>query len=81
MKFFAGLAALASLAAAAPSGAPSPLDVKLEKAGNSAVKATITNNGKENLKVFKVGTIFDKTPVEKVQVLSAGTSPFHKLQK
>lgn len=72
MKFFAGLAALASLAAAAPSGAPTPLDVKLEMAGNSQVKATITNNGKQNLKIFKAGTIFDNTPVEKVNIATAG---------
>lgn len=72
MKFFAGLAALASLAAAAPSGAPSPLDVKLEKSGNSAIKAVVTNNGKQDLKVFKTGTIFDQVPTEKVKVVSSG---------
>lgn len=72
MKFFAGLAALASLAAAAPSGAPTPLDVQLEKAGNSLVKAIITNTGKNDLKVFKIGTIFDTAPTEKVKVKSAG---------
>lgn len=74
MKFAAGLAALATLAAAAPSGAPSPLDVKLEMAGNSQVKATITNNGKNNLKVFKVGTIFDNTSTEKARVATNGMS-------
>lgn len=73
MKFAAGLAALASLAAAAPSGAPTPLDVKLEMAGNSEVKATISNTGKNDLKVFKVGTIFDKPATEKARVTTGGT--------
>ena len=73
MKFLAGLAALASLAAAAPHGGPTPLDVKLEMNGNSAVKATITNNGKNNLKVLKVGTIFDTSAVEKATVSANGT--------
>jgi deuterolysin len=75
MKFLAGLAALVSLAAAAPHGGPTPLDVKLEMNGNSAVKATITNNGKNNLKVLKVGTIFDTSAVEKATVSANGTPP------
>ncbi len=75
MKFLAGLVALASVAAAAPSprGGPTPLDVQLEMAGNSAVKATITNNGKNNLKVLKAGTIFDSSAVEKATVSADGT--------
>ena len=75
MKFIAGVAALASLAAAAPapSGAPTPLDVKLEAAGNGGqVKATITNNGKNDLKIFRHGTIFDNASTEKATVTSGG---------
>lgn len=73
MKFLASLA-LATLAVAAPSSkrAPSPLDVKLEASGNSAVKATITNNGKNDLKVLKTGTFLDSAPVEKAQVFAGG---------
>ncbi|KAG6270273.1 hypothetical protein E4U48_003903 [Claviceps purpurea] len=67
MKFAASLVALFSLAAAAPQ-APTPLDVKLEMADNSAVKATITNNGKTDLKVFKTGTIFDEAAIQKAQI-------------
>ncbi|KAK2592334.1 hypothetical protein QQS21_009953 [Conoideocrella luteorostrata] len=70
MKFLAGLAALVSLAAAAPQ-APTPLDVKLEMTGNSAVKATITNNGKNNLKIFRTGTILDSSAVQKTRITGA----------
>ncbi|KAL0262339.1 hypothetical protein SLS55_003785 [Diplodia seriata] len=52
-----------------------PLDVKLEMVGNSEVKATLTNNGASALKLFKVGSILDKTAVEKTEVNSAGTYP------
>lgn len=73
MKFLTVAAALASVAAAAPAGAPSPLDVKIESAGNAGeVKATITNNGKNNLKVFKHGTIFDGANTEKAAVATEG---------
>ncbi|OJD38964.1 peptidase m35 deuterolysin protein [Diplodia corticola] len=48
-----------------------PLDVKLEMVGNSEVKATLTNNGDSALKLFKVGSILDKTAVEKTEVNSA----------
>lgn len=72
MKFFTVAAGLASLAAAAPSGAPTPLDVKLEAVDASGqIKAVITNTGKNNLKIFKHGTIFDKAHTEKA-VVSAG---------
>lgn len=79
MKFLAGFVALASMAAAAPNprGGPTPLDVQLEMAGNSAVKATITNNGKNNLKVLKTGTIFDSSAVEKATVSANGMSHLH----
>ncbi|KAK2616679.1 hypothetical protein QQS21_000502 [Conoideocrella luteorostrata] len=72
MKLSAGIIALASLAAAAPRGAPTPLDVKLEMIGNSKVKATIANNGKGNLKLLKLGTIFDQAAVQKATVSSNG---------
>ena len=74
MKFAAGLA-LASLAAAAPAvqkRGPTPLDVKLEMLDNSKVKAIVTNNGKNNLKVLKTGTFLDTVAVEKAQVFSNG---------
>ncbi|KAJ6781537.1 hypothetical protein PWT90_05024 [Aphanocladium album] len=75
MKFFTLAAALASVAAAAPSAAPSPLDIKIESAGNSGeIKATITNNGKDNLKIFKHGTIFDNAHTEKADVAANGSN-------
>ncbi|KAF2786217.1 metallo proteinase [Melanomma pulvis-pyrius CBS 109.77] len=46
----------------------SPLDVKLEMTGNTAVKAFITNTGSTDLKVFKTGTFLKDTPVEKLKV-------------
>ncbi|KAH8177827.1 deuterolysin metalloprotease (M35) family protein [Sarocladium implicatum] len=55
----------------------SPLDVKLELQGNSEVKAVVTNQGERDLKVLRLGTLLDSTPVEKVAVLSArGQVPF-----
>ncbi|KAL6875269.1 Deuterolysin metalloprotease family domain-containing protein [Trichoderma novae-zelandiae] len=70
MKFVSGLIALAALASAAPGKAPTPLDIKLESAGNAEIKAVITNTGKNNLKIFKTGTILDSSPVEKVTISS-----------
>ncbi|OPB36603.1 neutral protease 2 [Trichoderma guizhouense] len=70
MKFISGLIALAALASAAPGKAPTPLDIKLEGAGNAEIKAVITNTGKNNLKIFKTGTILDSAPVEKVTISS-----------
>ncbi|CAI6340145.1 unnamed protein product [Periconia digitata] len=70
MKFLS-LAALVSLANAVSvdlAKRDSPLDVKLEMTGNTAVKAKITNTGSEALKVLKVGSFLDSTPVEKVSV-------------
>ncbi|KAF4962730.1 hypothetical protein FSARC_9212 [Fusarium sarcochroum] len=77
MKLLAGLA-LASMAVAAPlvdKRAPTPLNVELQLEGNSKVKAVITNNGKNNLKLLKVGTFLDTAPVERAQVFSAGKNP------
>ncbi|KAF4994997.1 hypothetical protein FDECE_12931 [Fusarium decemcellulare] len=79
MKLLAGLA-LASMAVAAPlvdKRAPTPLDVQLQMQGNSKVKAVISNKGKNNLKLLKVGTFLDSTAVEKAQVFSGEkTVPF-----
>ncbi|SPJ85125.1 related to neutral proteinase [Fusarium torulosum] len=79
MKLLAGLA-LASMAVAAPlvdKRAPTPLNVELQMMGNSKVKAVITNNGRSNLKLLKVGTFLDTAPVERAQVFSAEKSvPF-----
>lgn len=75
MKLLAGLA-FASVAVAFPfpfwgQRAPTPLDVELQLQGNSKIKATITNNGRSNLKLLRLGTFLDETPVEKAQVYSA----------
>ncbi|KAL0938306.1 deuterolysin metalloprotease [Colletotrichum truncatum] len=47
-----------------------PLDLELSRDGNTGVKATITNAGNIELKLFVPGTILDKSPVEKVAVYS-----------
>ncbi|KAG5938539.1 hypothetical protein E4U53_007987 [Claviceps sorghi] len=67
MRFLASFAALVSLAAAAPQ-AETPLDVRLEMAGNSAVRATIINNGKTNLRIFRTGSILDQAAIQKAHV-------------
>lgn len=48
----------------------SPLDVKIESAGNSALKATITNTGSQPLKLFKTGSVLDSIAVEKAEIFS-----------
>ena len=77
MRVAAALAALASLAVAAPAEkrAPTSLDLKLEMVGNSQIKATFTNNGKSGLKVLKAGSILDSAAVEKTKVSSDGMCP------
>jgi hypothetical protein len=70
------LATLASLASAASvdiSKRESPLYVKLEMASNTAVKAYIINTGSTALKLFKIGSLLDDNPVEKVEVFQGGT--------
>ncbi len=80
MKFTTSLLALASLAAAAPTGGEeSPLDVKLEMAGNSAVKAIITNVGKESLKLLKAGSLLDNVATQKAAVSRNGMLYFGSL--
>lgn len=75
MKFLS-FVALASMAMAAPANKKraNALDVKLEQIGNTEVRAIISNNGVNNLKVLKTGTILDTNPVEKVQVFQNSTS-------
>ena len=74
MKFLS-FVALASMAMAAPANKKraNALDVKLEQIGNTEVRAVISNNGVNNLKVLKTGTILDTNPVEKVQVFQNST--------
>ncbi|KAI0420338.1 neutral protease [Xylaria grammica] len=71
MKFAAAVSALATVASAATINvgkSASPLDVKITMVGNTGVKASITNTGSEDLKVFKTGSFFDNSPTEKVKV-------------
>jgi len=70
MKFATAVSALTTVASAASINIPnaSPLDVKINMVGNTGVKATITNTGSKDLKVFKTGSFLDKTPTEKVRV-------------
>ncbi|XXH01980.1 hypothetical protein Hte_008344 [Hypoxylon texense] len=72
MKFTAGLSLFAAVASAISvdlAKRDSPLDVKLEMIGNTAVKASITNTGATDLKVFKTGTFLDEnSATEKVAV-------------
>lgn len=46
----------------------SPLAVKVETVGNSAVKTTITNTGAEPLKLLKTGSVLDSLAVEKAEI-------------
>ncbi|KAF1736007.1 Neutral protease 2 [Beauveria bassiana] len=81
MRFFTLAAALTSVATAAPSAARSALDVKIESAGNSGqVKATITNTGKDNLQIFRHGTIFDDAHTEKAAIEANATSTFKSVE-
>lgn len=77
MKFLASISALVSLAGAASvdlgKRSDSPLEVKLEMVGNTVVKASITNNGDEGLKLFKTGSVLDDAAVEKVDIFQGGT--------
>ncbi|UNI22275.1 Deuterolysin [Purpureocillium takamizusanense] len=75
MNTLAKLLALAAFAAAAPSvgnRGPSPFEVQLEMRGNSEVKATFTNKGKDAVKVLKTGSVLDTSSVEKAKVFSGG---------
>lgn len=73
MRLLAGVAALVGLVSAASvdlSKRDTPLEVKLDHAGNSLVHASLTNKGDEALKLFTTGTFLDEKAVEKVQVYS-----------
>lgn len=65
-----------SLAIAAPSNLAaqdsSSVDVKIESAGNTRVKVTVTNTGAENLRLLKTGSFLSDAPVRKVNVFSEG---------
>ncbi|KAL8354676.1 hypothetical protein RB601_004198 [Gaeumannomyces tritici] len=49
----------------------SPLSVAIEVVGNSEVKATVTNNGGEALKLLKAGSILDSQAVEKTEITTS----------
>ncbi|KAG8420296.1 hypothetical protein J3459_011201 [Metarhizium acridum] len=74
MKPLASLAALVSLAATAPQAAR-PLDVQFQMDGNSAIRATITNNGKKDLKIFRTGTILDSSAIQKTRITDVDGTP------
>ncbi|KAI4869879.1 Deuterolysin metalloprotease family-domain-containing protein [Hypoxylon rubiginosum] len=76
MKFSAGISLFAAVASAISvdlAKRDTPLDVKLEMVGNTAVKASITNTGATDLKVFKTGTFLDEnSATEKVAIYQGG---------
>lgn len=70
MKFFVGFSLVLPILGARVNvqKRSSPLDVKIESIGNSAVKASITNTGSEDLKVLKTGSLLDRNAVEKAEI-------------
>jgi deuterolysin len=51
----------------------SSLAVNLEMIGNTLVKATITNNGGSDLKLFKIGSLLDPDiQTEKAEIFQNG---------
>lgn len=73
MKFIASLSSLVALVSAASvdlTKRETPFDLKIELVGNSEVKASLTNKGSEDVKVFKTGSILDDITVEKSRVFS-----------
>jgi deuterolysin len=84
MKFLTPITALAALASAASvdvNKRATPLEVTLEKVGNTKVIAKVTNTGAKGLNLFNKGTILDSQPVEKLVVHSASKSPDFSLQQ
>lgn len=79
MKLFIGLSLFASALAARIDvhKRASPLEVKIESVGNTALKATITNTGSQPLKLFKTGSVLDSTAVEKAEIFSGCKYPSH----
>ncbi|KAI0179754.1 Deuterolysin metalloprotease family-domain-containing protein [Hypoxylon sp. FL1284] len=75
MKFTAGISLFAAVASALSvdlAKRDSPLDVKLEMVGNTAVKASIKNTGASALKVFKTGTFLDENAATEKVVIYQG---------
>jgi deuterolysin len=66
------LAAMADAVAVNPIKEKSPLVVKIDRVGNSEVKATVTNTGDVALRVLRTGSILDSSPIEKVKVSQGG---------
>ncbi|KAJ3479699.1 hypothetical protein NLG97_g8254 [Lecanicillium saksenae] len=83
MKFLSVLTSAASVTAAALQDASkAQLDVTLQVVGNSQVKATIQNNGKEDINLLKDGSILDSSAVQKVKVATGDHSlPFLGIKK
>ncbi|CAN8099697.1 unnamed protein product [Discula destructiva] len=48
----------------------SPLEVTVEPAGNSALKASITNTGSEPIRLLKAGSILDDRAIERAEIYS-----------
>ncbi|KAI0163453.1 deuterolysin metalloprotease [Pestalotiopsis sp. NC0098] len=74
MYFSASLLSMVAVASAASVNLgrrATSLDVKLEMTGNTAVKAIISNNGADVLKIFKTGTLLADIPTEKINVFQA----------
>ncbi|KAF2201022.1 neutral protease 2-like protein [Delitschia confertaspora ATCC 74209] len=85
MKVLSSIAALVALASATAINVDkrdSPLSVKLEAAGNSEVKVTVTNTGAKALNLLAKGTFLDEeNPVQKVKVFSANAEvPFEGIK-
>lgn len=71
------LVALAASAVAGPTPADratSPLNVTIEMLGNTEVRATIRNQGRESLKLLRSDSLLGRHPVQKAQVFTAGAS-------
>lgn len=49
-----------------------PLHVRIEAAGNTLVKATISNTGASDIMVFRKGSILDESPTKKATAYSNG---------
>lgn len=63
-------AALASAVVVNFNKRDSPLKVNIEAVGNSGIRATITNPGATDLKIFKTGSILDNLAIEKADVFN-----------
>lgn len=73
MKFLSVLTGAASVSAVAIRDATQgQVDVTLQAIGNHEVKATIQNNGNEDISFLKPGSIFDSSAVRKVKVTTGG---------